>query len=488
MLRHLVLLGLALCGLAQADPPPRLELVATPAWKGWTRPGRSTEIDLRLSSDAATRATLDVVAGGTSVHADLDLVPGRVVRLQVPVPAAQRVRVGAAGLPVEAAPSGRELALSESESPLLGVALATDAVVGLEGFHSVALAAADLPHNASAFSSIDALMLDATTLAALDAQQLDALLTHAASCGRIVVLDADARVRRLLDAAGGCGGQALMTAASVGEAVEKLAHSLAARLPAALPAAGVAAAARPDHALWSRVALGIGLYFVAAILALAWAPSGPVLVLGPALAALAALGLMHALQPSAQLVVWSEGESGAQVSRYLAWQRVIGPARGHARIPLPAQLAPSVQACTPGQPLHLGFDANRGRAAFAEFDTRLFSQLSLCYAGSFPMSRVIAIDSMSESTIVVRNAGATAWPAGRLLSGELLHDLPALKPGATATLGAGAERSPEDAVARMARARAPVDGAAALWQLDLGGVTDLPADAQGWLLVTAAPP
>ena len=80
------------------------------------------------------------------------------------------------------------------------------------------------------------------------------------------------------------------------------------------------------------------------------------------------------------------------------------------------------------------------------------------------------------------------WPAGRLLSGELLHDLPALKPGATATLGAGADRSPEDAVARMARARAPVDGAAALWRLDLGGVTDLPADAQGWLLVATAPP
>ena len=105
------------------------------------------------------------------------------------------------------------------------------------------------------------------------------------------------------------------------------------------------------------------------------------------------------------------------------------------------------------------------------------------------MSRVIEIEARSDTALVVRNAGTTAWPAGGLLVGHRLHDLPALGPGATVRVDAGAARpSAPDAVARMARARTPADGVAALWQLDLAGVTDLPADAQGWLLVATGPP
>ena len=61
MLRRLLLLGIALAGMAHAATPPRIELTATPAWAGWSRPGRVTEIDIRLATDAATRVTLDLV-------------------------------------------------------------------------------------------------------------------------------------------------------------------------------------------------------------------------------------------------------------------------------------------------------------------------------------------------------------------------------------------------------------------------------------------
>ena len=58
MSRRLLLLGLALCCLASASAQPRIELSAAPAWKGWTRPGRTTEIDIRLTSDVETRASV----------------------------------------------------------------------------------------------------------------------------------------------------------------------------------------------------------------------------------------------------------------------------------------------------------------------------------------------------------------------------------------------------------------------------------------------
>jgi len=77
VLRRL-LLGLALCGIAHASPPPRIDLEATPAWKGWVRPGRSTELEIRVGTDAATRATLEVVAGRQTVRSDIELQPGRV--------------------------------------------------------------------------------------------------------------------------------------------------------------------------------------------------------------------------------------------------------------------------------------------------------------------------------------------------------------------------------------------------------------------------
>ena len=94
MLRRL-LLGLAFCGVAHAATPPRIDLVVTPAWKAWSRPGRATELDIRLSTDAATRATLDLVAGRQSVHVELELQPGRVVRLHIPVSSTDEAAVAA---------------------------------------------------------------------------------------------------------------------------------------------------------------------------------------------------------------------------------------------------------------------------------------------------------------------------------------------------------------------------------------------------------
>ncbi|MDO9074393.1 MAG: hypothetical protein Q7U73_14120 [Rubrivivax sp.] len=483
---RLLLLGLALCGTAQATPPPRVEMTVTPAWKGWARPGRATEVDVRLTSGAATRATLDVVADRHAVGAEVDLEPGRAVRLQVPVASAKRIVVSAAA--PGAPPQRRDIELAQSESPLLGVALATDERVDLEGFHTVALAADDLPRNASAFLTIDALVVDAPTLSALDPRQLGALLAHAAACGRVVMLNTDPRVRRLLDGAGGCGGRALMSAASLADAKAMLASSLAVSMPAAISPGVLADLSRPDQVVWNRVAVALAVYFAAAALALLFVSSLPVLVLTPALAGVAVLALLHAKQPQSQLVVWSEGESGSQVARYQAWQRFPGLVRERMRVPIPPQLASSAHSCESTQALRLDFDASRGSFAFAEFETRLFRQVSLCYAGSFPMARAIEIAARADGMREVRNVGTMAWPRGALLDRGLVHDLPALGAAAHTTLGEQTGKLLRDAVVRTALTRIRPDGFAALWELELGGVADVGVESKGWLLVSMASP
>ena len=479
-------LALVLGGAAHAQALPRVELTATPAWQGWTRPGRSTEIDVRVSSDRPTRATLDVAAGPRTVHAEIELKAGRVARLQVPLPAAAAVSLSLA-TPGGAAPR-REIALARSETPLLGVGLASEETVALDGFHVVALSAADLPRHAAAYSSVDALILDAATLAALDSAQLGALLEHAAACGRIAVVSTDERVRRVLLGAQGCGGRALLLASSVSQAQERLAASLGASLPAALPQDGPGELTRAAPVVWNRVAVALAAYLAAALLAFAFVPAWPVVVFVPALASMAVPLLLQALPASAPLRVWSESESGATVARYQAWQRFVGVAREQVRVSIPPQLAGSAQPCSADQAVRLDFDAAQGLPRFAGFDTRLFHQVTLCYAGSFPIARALSAQALPGGARSVRNSGSTAWPAGVVLAQGLAHDLPALAPGAATVIDAHAAAPRRDAAVRVALTRVPADALAALWELDLGGVAEVPAGSKGWLLMTAAAP
>ena len=484
-MRRLLLLALAVCGLAHAEPPPHLELVATPAWKGWTRHGRPTEVEIRLSADTATRAAVELVAGRRTVHAGLDLEPRRVARLHVPVGPAESV---AASVRLEGAPLlRRDIELAQSESPLLGVGLSADDDFRLEGFHSIALSASDLPRNASAFATVDALVLDATTLATLEPRQLDALLGHAAACGRIVVLNADDRLRQLLQGAGGCGERALMIAASLPQARRMLKSSLAARLPSPASLGSVGELARPGLVVWNRVAVLLAACFAVAILAAVMLSSWPLLLLTPAVLSAAVLGALHVMRPPSQLLVWGEGESGAQVARYQAWQRFPGVVRERARVPIPGRLAASVGPCDADQAMRLELDPNRGHAASAEFDNRLFGQVALCYSGSFPMTRAMALRVRPDGSSVVRNEGPTAWPDGLLLAGGLVHGLPKLGPGAGMAFGPGTGRADRSALVRTATMRLPPDRGAALWPLELAGVVDATVESRGWLLLTATP-
>ena len=138
--------------------------------------------------------------------------------------------------------------------------------------------------------------------------------------------------------------------------------------------------------------------------------------------------------------------------------------------------------------MRFDFDASRGRATFAEFDTRLFRQISLCYSGSFPVARAIAIEARPDGLLHVRNAGSVGWPKGVLLAGGLVHELPALGPGDDTIIHTRSGKPFRDALMRTAMARTRTDGAAALWELELGGVADIPTQSKGWLLVSIPSP
>ena len=76
MSRRLPWFAFALCAAAQAAAQP-IELTLTPAFKGWARPGRATEVAVGVSSRSATSGEIELRFGLQSLRAHLDLQPGR---------------------------------------------------------------------------------------------------------------------------------------------------------------------------------------------------------------------------------------------------------------------------------------------------------------------------------------------------------------------------------------------------------------------------
>jgi hypothetical protein len=136
--------------------------------------------------------------------------------------------------------------------------------------------------------------------------------------------------------------------------------------------------------------------------------------------------------------------------------------------------------------MQLAVDAASSQPVTASFDSRLFEPIALCYSGNFPVMRNVFVIPLDGDRLEVRNQGTLAWPAGRFLAGGSVQDLPALDPGASATLSLADGRPPPDDAARAALARTPFDGYALLWSLQLDTIEGAPPDAAAWLLVPVA--
>src|SRR5690349_2290348 len=116
------LLIIALCSSATGSAQSHLDLAVTPAWGGWARPGRATELDVRVASSTAMRTALSITAGRQTLRAPVALEAGRPARLHVPISSTD-------GIEVLTGDARRQVALSLSESPLVAIALQNDTTI-----------------------------------------------------------------------------------------------------------------------------------------------------------------------------------------------------------------------------------------------------------------------------------------------------------------------------------------------------------------------
>ena len=482
MLRAAQLGVLALCAVCDAAAQPQLDLTATPAWNGWSRAGRTTEVTLRVRSSDPLHARVSVKGGAQSISSDLDLEPGRAVRLHVPIASAQVIMV--TGKSGDKPLLKHELRIAQSEAPLLAVAMATDEAIA-SGLHAVPVEPDALPRNGSAFSSIDALIIDGRALRALDSAQLDALVGHIAACGRTVLVDAEPAAREVFENAAGCGGRLLMSATSLSQAAAVLNASLADPSAASMESSGARELARVDHSSWYRVFVLLAASFGIVLAVLSFSSSIIMIVTVPLLATAALWVCLNALEAVSLVAVWAQAESGARVARYDAHQQVRSLSRKPIHIPVLERLG-SMRPCDRNQPMRFNFDSDRGLTTSAEFDGRLFQRASLCYSGTFPLTRSIALDASTDSAMTLRNAGRLAWPSGLLLAGREAYPLPALGPGERATIPTRASHATPGQAVLTALARMPTDAVAGLWELDPAAIAHGSARVSAWLFVPIA--
>jgi hypothetical protein len=455
-------------------------LEVTPAWGGGSRPGRMTELRLRVEARSAGLTRLGIDAGAVRVEGEYATTGEAPRYLHVAVPPADAYRV------TVRAPGGqlaeRRLELRLAELPL--VALAVPGV----GDWPDALARAEVgadafPVHAAGYDAVDAVALDAATLAALAGDQREALVGFVARCGIVTVVGVPAAVGAVLRDAAGCDGGALRFVDDPRDVAGAVTAALE-QPPRAAPApAELANLLAPGDPIVRTLALALALYAAGALVVTARARRAR-LPLGYAALGLAAVSATSALLPPARAaVVWAEGEADGSRPAFTALARVEGTHRGTTTLDVPAALG-TPHACggPAGTPAVWEWRADGERYVAIHVPETLLGIAASCWQGTLGVRRAAAVDGPPQGPWRVENRGADAWPAGLLLTAGGRHPLPALGAHAAGTVPAAA--AADSAAARLGAART---GAAAtlLWPIDTRAFGL--ADATGFLALAAGP-
>jgi hypothetical protein len=476
-----LLVALAVVSAPGQAAPPGLE--AIPAWGGWSRPGRTSELDIRVASERRESASITVRSASSTIRATVDLAPGQVVRLAVPVGAEESITIAAERAGRKGAAT--DVRFSLSESPLLAWVAKTPPPATVAGFHAVAIAPAQMPAGSAAYSSIDALVIERDVLASMSQVQLAGLLSYLAGCGPTVLVSAAAEDEALLRSAVGCGERKFAVVRTAAEAGERLAGLVAQAVDLAPEASSLAAAFPPDLTEWHRVAAILAVCAAAVVVLGILTSSLAAAVTLSALLAGGTVALMQTRPVEPRLTVWAESDSGERVARYRALHRATITRRGGVDVPVLGELA-RPQACGRVRPTEWRWDPATGGFVTASFAGRLFAPAALCYAGEFPVARAAVASESEDGRLALTNSGASGWPNGRLMWNGRLVAVPALDAGERIDVDLANGLPASGGAEALAIVRSTADRPSLLWPLDLSRVADAPSGTQAWLLLRAA--
>ncbi len=430
----LAAVGAALLALGAAEVSRAAAVEVIPAWNARFQPARPTEIRVRLVPESGGILTVEVRQQGTaSVRRTVPVTSLGVLELRLPVrPVAPELRL-VVGLderpladlpvPLAALPSGR---------PVAAVAAAPEVRLPLSELSNVHVAAADLPHHADAYRTVDLLVVDGPTLAVLEPPQLDALEQHVRLCGRLLLIGMSEAERAPVDGVAGCGGRFVSAVA----APENAAHAAARLLadgPRALPAPARLIPLLDDDpsgaSIRALTPVVLYLLILVALLARRAAPL-PLLLLpvGAAATLFASSGPgWGGAEPSRRWASWAEGAAGEPVTRQASLLRVRGNGIGQIQVPLPEHLPMPESLERGAAPPRIRYD---GDARSLELDGRLLRTHDVGFTGSAALAAALRL-ALADGVPRVENVAAARSQPALLAWQDRKYPVPSLESGQT---------------------------------------------------------
>ncbi len=462
------------------------QMQIVPAWNGYLKPEKASEIVIFLSSKNSE--TITVESGRFSIEQTVTANEPAVIHMPI-------LAGSGDSLTVRAFAENRDETLNEQTISLLpssftGIALVSNGLSFAErntlariaGNGEVKLISIDgqsLPRFGIAYQTIDVIVMHYDGLRALSREQIDAFTGFIAQCGAMVALQWPAQLFAELKDSAGCAGQFIHPASSIEEAGNHL-RDLVKQTPHPLPLPRKLAMLKqpiaPARPALTAFAFCATYLLILGIVALV-NKSTLIFFAVPLIMTFGAILLWFKQQASTSLVSWIDMDNGHNVARYQAVFAIHGAGKDWKSLSLP--LVAALSADNGRLTYHLS------DGAYRHVDTKLrlslLSRHEWSWRGATRLTPPLSIE-MEPQTPLVTNVGGSATPAGFLLWRSQLYRLPALTGGQTWRPQSSPAQPIKDKLAAMLKEYGTPYKAAVVVPFSKK-LMPFAVDHQGWLLL-----
>ena len=470
----------------------KIEIV--PAWDGEVRTGRITELSISILSPVSDVVNFSVLNSKSQQTISFKLKANILKREWLPVLPSK-----SEPLIVTAHSRGAEIYRTEIKTRpeadtehIVAILLAgQNHITGKNKFSEsndiniIYPGHQSLPRHFQAYNAIDALIVDKTLLQHIDDHQLNALMGYIANCGRLFILQANAKLMTILINNAGCGAQNIQNFDSLDDALQVFTSNYKDYLPyitSVLDAQSIS-----ESIAHSQTKVLIIIFFSIYFSLLLFLP---LLTKKPAVSLAAVLlicGFMFLYgtnrQPDIKINSWSEAFSSDSAARYSALVQIDGKGKNKGFISLPDKFGLPV-GVNAVHPVKLISSDIKHEYKQLFYETSLLSRDQYLVHGLYKHRASLNI-ILEQDNIIIQNTSGTKSLTAVLNWKNDRYLVPALEPDEKWVPPEQHSTWPDNAIERLFRKNTANDAAALLIKNDSDYfvLENQAIQTQDWLII-----